>query len=632
MQQPLRRFRPAVPASPPPTDNRVSSGRLRVFGLVILLFFCLLLARMWYLQVLKGDEFRDQAMSNRLSPVRSAAPRGLIVDSKGRVLVTNGPQFTVFVSPPDLPKDKDERTDVLTRLATILRIKPEQIDRLLKRGKHGPSEPIAIAEGVDYHTLTRVAENRLHMPGVLPQVEPVRRYPEGKLAAHLLGYIGQISDKELQDNSNAELGYVGGDFIGKSGVEREYDRFLNGKPGQMQYAVDAKGRRQQLLGVVPPQAGATLELGLDVDVQKACEQALNGRHGAAVAIDPRDGHVIAMASFPTFDPNLLAHRPLLQHVYQEQIAPGLFNRATQAAGPCGSTFKIITSAAALATGAESVYTYEYCPGEMMIGKSVKHCDGVHGSVNLPAALERSCDVYYYHAGLKVGPTHLAEWAERFGLGHKSGIDLPDSGEAKGTVPSPEWKRIMAPKFHNPDTSWYPGETANMAIGQGEVQATPIQICQVAEAIANGGKVYEPHVLLKATDAGTGELLYRAKPKVLRTLPLSPEQLALIAQGMRQVVIGAGGTSHAANLEGIAVAGKSGSAERKTGKEHNPLDAWFTCYAPFDNPQIAVCVYLESGGQNLHGGVDAAPIARAMIAAYFHVPNKLAPTYGGRTSD
>lgn len=622
MQQPLRRFRPAAPAAPL-NDSQVPIGRLRVFGIGLGLFFCLLIGRMWYLQILKGDDYHEQALSNRLSPVRSPAPRGLIVDAKGRTLVTNGPQFTIFVSPPDLPKEKTEQDGVFSQLAALLGIPREKIDKILKRGKHGPSDPIAIAEGVDYHTLTRIKENQLRLPGVAARVEPVRKYPNGKLAAHLLGYIGQISDKQLQDPAVAKLGYEGGDFIGQSGVEREYDAYLNGKPGEMQYEVDARGRRQRLLGVVDAKPGATLHLGLDLDVQRAAEAALAGRKGAVVALDPRDGHVIAMASYPAFDPNLLAHRPLLRQVYQDQIEPGLFNRATQFAGPCGSTFKIITSAAALATGAESATSTEYCPGSLRIGRYTKHCDGVHGSLNLPQALERSCDVYYYRAGLKVGPEKLAEWANDFGLGAKSGIDLPDSMEAKGTVPSPAWKRIWAPKFHNPDITWHPGETANMAIGQGAVQATPVQICQLSEAIANGGTIYEPHVVLKATDSATGTVLYEAKPKVVRTVPLSPQQLALIADGMRRVVIGASGTSHAANLAGVAVAGKSGSAERKTGAEHNPLDAWFTCYAPFDHPQIAVCVYLESGGANLHGGVDAAPIARAMIAAYLHVPNKLA---------
>jgi penicillin-binding protein 2 len=628
MQQPLRRFRPAVPSAPPVPENRAPLGRLRFFALSLVVFFGLLVGRIWYLQVMKGDDFHEQALANRLSPVRTPAPRGLITDCKGRVLVTNGPQFTVFVSPSDLPKDHGEQEALFSRLADVLRIPRQQLDRILTRGKRGSSDPIAVAEGVDDHTLTRIAERHHLLPAVIARVEPVRKYPQGTLAAHLLGYIGQISDTELQNPRNARLGYQGGDFIGKSGVECQYDSYLNGRPGQLQYQVDSRGRRQTLLGELPPQSGATLRLGLDLDVQRACEQALAGKRGAAVALDPRDGHVISLASYPNFDPNLLAHRPLLRQVYESQIAPGLFDRATQFAGPPGSTFKIVTSAAALATGAETATSIETCTGGFMIGKHEKHCDGVHGSLTLPMALERSCDVYYYHAGLKAGPTALADWASHFGLGHRSGIDLPSGTETGGTIPSPAWKRIMAPKFHNPDTTWYPGETANMAIGQGEVQASPIQICQLSEAIANHGTIYAPHVVLSATDSMTGAILYQAKPTVVRTIPLKPEQLALISEGMWRVVHGSHGTSNAANLAGVDVAGKSGSAERRTGATHNPLDAWFTCFAPVEHPTIAICVYLESGGANLHGGVDAAPIARAMLAAYFHVPDRVAPVGRG----
>jgi penicillin-binding protein 2 len=444
-----------------------------------------------------------------------------------------------------------------------------------------------------------------------------------------LGYIGQVDDKEIKDEAILRQGYVGTDFIGKSGVEKHYDRYLNGKPGSMQYEVDARQQRQRLLREVDPKPGATLVLGINLDVQKACEAALAGRKGAAVALDPRDGRVLAMASFPNFDPNLLARRPLKTRVYREKIAPGLFDRATMAAQPPGSTFKIITSAAGLATREITDHTWDNCPGYIMLGRAKKRCHSSHGGVNLSRALEASCDVFYYHTALRTGPTALAEWAEKFGLGQKTGIDLPV--EMRGTVPSPAWKKIMAPKYHNPDSNWYPGDTANTAIGQGDVQATPLQMAQVAGAIASGGAIYEPHVLLKATDS-TGKLLYATAPKVSRTLGLPASDLALIAQGMRQVIVGSRGTGHAANLKGISVAGKSGSAERRGGQAHGATDAWFVCYAPYDKPTIAICVYLETSGENLHGGSDAAPVARKMMAAYFGVPDVVDGRGGGSRGD
>ncbi|MBC8103652.1 MAG: penicillin-binding protein 2 [Cytophagales bacterium] len=629
MSQPLRRFRPAVPVAPL-SDTSVPVIRLRLFALLLVALIFLLLARMWYLQILRGDEFHEKALANQMSPVRSPAPRGIIQDSKGRPLVINGTQFTIFVSPPDLPKEKQEKAAVLSRLAVLLHLRDDELAKILRRGKGGPSDPVVVAEGVDYHVLSRVSENRLHLPGVAARVEPVRRYPHGPLASHLLGYIGQISESEITDKANIKRGYVGTDFIGKSGVEKQYDPYLNGKSGEMQYEVDARQRRQRLLGELPPRPGATLTLGLDLEVQKACEAALAGRNGAAVALDPRDGHVIAMASYPAFDPNLLARRPLLQRVYDQKIAPGLFNRATMAAQPPGSTFKIITSAAGLATGEVTAHTWDNCPGFILLGRVRKRCHSSHGGVNLTRALEASCDVFYYHAALRTGPTRLADWASRFGLGQKTGIDLPV--EVRGTVPSPAWKKIMAPKFHNPDSGWYPGDTANMAIGQGDVQATPLQMAQVAAAIANGGNLYEPHVVLKATEATTGKTLYTATPKKTHSLGLRSDQVAQIARGMRQVVIGGGGTGHAADLPGIAVAGKSGSAERRGGQAHGATDAWFVCYAPYEKPTIAICVYLETNGANLHGGADAAPVARKMMAAHFKVGDSSRGVDSGSRAD
>ncbi|MES2460556.1 MAG: penicillin-binding protein 2 [Armatimonadota bacterium] len=627
MSHSLRDFRPSAPAV---TDTAAPLVRVRLYAVVIAVLIAILVARMWYLQILRGDEFREKALSNQISSVRSPAPRGIIQDSHGRPLVTNGAQFTVVVSPVDLPKKKAERAIVYRRLAMLLDQTEEDLVRVIRRANGRPSDPIVVAEGVNYHTLTRIAESHNYLPGVASRVEPVRKYPSGTLAAHLLGYIGQIDDKEIKDKDILRMGYIGTDFIGKSGIEKEYDRYLNGQPGEMQYEVDARQRRLRLLREIEPRPGATLTLALSVDVQKACESALAGRKGAAVAIDPRDGRVIAMASFPTYDPNLLARRPLLKRIYKEKIAPGLFNRATMAAQPPGSTFKIITSAAGLATGQITDHTWDNCPGYIMLGKARKRCHSSHGGVNLSRALEASCDVFYYHAALRTGPTKLAEWSERFGLGQKTGIDLPV--EIRGTVPSPAWKKIMAPKFHNPDSGWYPGDTANMSIGQGDVQATPLQMAQVAGAIASGGVIYEPHVLLNAVDAATGKLLYEAAPKITRKLDLPAPELSQIAQGMRQVVIGSRGTSHAANLKGIAVAGKSGSAERRGGQSHGATDAWFVCYAPYDKPTIAICVFLETSGENLHGGSDAAPVARKMMAAYFKVPDVVAGLSGGGRGD
>ena len=609
-------------------DAEVTALRLNLFALFTFTMFALLLARLWYLQVYKGEAFRDAADSNRLRTVRQVAPRGVIEDSKGRVLVTNGAQFTVFILPSDLPKDKAEKQLILQRLAGILSLPWDDFQILMKRRDPGAGNPIPIAEGISEHTVAEIAENRMNLPGVLTDVEPVRRYPHTKLASHLLGYIGQISETELAKSENTDAGYQAGDFIGKTGVEREYNKYLNGEAGGTRFEVDAKGRRRKAVGDDPVVAGATLRLGMDEDVQRACEEALGSRKGAAVAVDPRDGRIIALVSNPGYDPTAFARRPLSSALYKSLNDQGaMYNRATMSAMPPGSTFKIVTSAAGLATGKIDAGTGDYCPGGISLGKHFKKCHSTHGYVNLTSALEASCDVFYYHAGFRIGPTLLADWSRKFGLGAKTGIDLPS--ETGGNVPSPDGKRKIAARYHSSDTEWHQGDTANMAIGQGSLQTTPLQMALVAAAIGNGGTVYKPYVVQAAIRPGDNTPVYKATPQVLQHLPLTPSQIAQIARGMRAVIVGHRGTSHVANLNGIEVAGKSGSAEVKTA---GPTHAWFVCYAPLDKPTIAICVFLDADGKKLHGGADAAPVARKMMAAHFHVPDRVGNLGGGSLAD
>ncbi len=624
-------------ASLTPTDSPETFApvaRVRWLVAVVMVMLAGLAARLYVLQIIGGETSQDKARANSSRLIRSIAPRGIVTDCDGVPLVNNTAQFTVFVDPEELPKDPREREDVLDRLAPLVNLGENDLDELKDRtgtqntarnisakqahaSKHRAREPVAVAEGVSMHVLSAIDENEWHLPGVIKSVDPVRRYAEHKLAAHLLGYIGPVTEDDLKDEGLRKRGYKSGDFIGKDGVEKSYDELLNGEEGGTRYEVDARGRRKKtVLDEFPPTVGATLKLTLERQVQVAAENALAGRTGAAVAIDSRTGAILALASAPTFDPNVLARRPLLARTWKAindpKTAP-LLNRVISAAEPPGSTFKIVTSAAGLGSGKLSRSDSFLCRGGLSFGRTFKRCHGNHGSVSLERALAQSCDVYYYQVGRIVGPTGLADWASKFGIGKETGIDLPH--ESTGRMPTPAWKAKMAPKFGNPDTGWYPGDTANIAIGQGDIITTPLQIAQLSAAIANNGVLYKPYVVASATNINR-EVVYTAKPEIFSKLPLTQGHVTEIANGMRAVVVS--GTSKIAAIPGIAVAGKSGTAEKKSRRTGQDTTlAWFTCYAPFEKPEIAICVllYSDAHAKHLHGGADAAPIARAMIQAH-----------------
>ena len=594
----------------------LSPTRLRVFAVVIGAFIAILLSRLWYLQVLQGEELRGKVEVSRKRWYRETAPRGLIVDAKGLTLASNTAQFTVFIDPGFLPKDKAKRADILTELADVLGKTPDEIEQIMKRTRGGPSDPIPVAEGVDEHTKARIKES-LTLIGVDVYPEPLRTYPNKSTAAHVLGYIGPVSQDDLKDPDFQKRGYHAGDLLGKSGIEAFYDPYLNGTEGGIWYETDAKGRRIRELDRQEPVTGATVRLTIDLKLQQVAERALGAHKGSVVALDPRDGRVLAMASFPVYDPNLFARRPLSGDIYREQLLPGLFDRATGAMQPPGSTFKIVTAAAGLATETIGQNTTFVCPGFQQFGATIRHCHSTHGGVNIVRAMAASCDVFFYQAAFRATPEKLGEWGDKFGLGQKTGIDLPS--ERAGYMPSPARHKIRSARYGNDDDTWYPGFTWNTSIGQGDVLATPLQMALVVSAIANGGTVYAPRVVSEAV-AADKSVVYKMTPQATHHLDLSAQQISLLAQSLRAVVL-PGGTSAAAALPGIAVAGKSGSAELKgqKGKGEHSTDAWFVCYAPFEKPTIAICVYLESDtGQNLHGGKDAAPIARQVLASYFGV--------------
>jgi len=504
----------ASPAGKPKLDsgwNIQQPRRLhrRVWMVMVVLFLCFvgLFARLWFLQVVHGEDYLAQAQHNRMRKVPLPAPRGLILDRNGKVLATSKASHSVAVVPAALPSAKSEsaqRGKVLSSLAFLLDVTTKDIqDKLDDAHDRGANsyDPVRIALNVPLATIVHIEENKSRLgPAILITNDLQRNYPQGSLAAHVMGHVGLVTQDDLKRNraalqeetSTYRLGFD--DKIGKNGIERYYDNILRGVDGSALYEVDAHSRPIRRMGEVAEKPGATLQLSIDSKLQAAAEKALanSGHTGAAVAIDPRTGEVLVLASYPTYNPNVftlprkqfnLAYRELANNKKHPFI-----DRAVGSRFPPGSTFKMVTAAAALQKGVVTPNTTFDCIGGMRLGRFFG-CWGVHGNENLVGALKDSCDVYFYNAALRLGdsestgPTYLAQIARQFGLGSDTGIDLP--GESAGLIPDPAWrKRINADR---PDMAhWYPGNTLNMAIGQGDVLATPLQMANVTATVANGG--------------------------------------------------------------------------------------------------------------------------------------------------
>jgi penicillin-binding protein 2 len=452
---------------------------------------------------------------------------------------------------------------------------------------------------------------RYEHPGLLVEVEPRRSYPHGTLASHVLGYVGQINPSELK--ARAELGYRMGDHIGKQGIEKELDAELRGRDGFQQLEVDSLGRVVKVLSSIPPVPGNAVTLTLDLALQQAAEEALAGVSGAVVAIDPRDGGVLAAASSPPIDPNRFSHG-LSQEEWSglsnDPLHP-LQNRVAQAQYPPGSVFKIVTAIAALESGAITPETSYFCGGALRYGNRDFRCwkRGGHGQVALHRALVESCDVYFYQVGLKSGIEEIARVAREFGLGKPTGLEL--GSEASGLIPDDAWKRRARKE------PWYSGETLSAAIGQGYDLVTPIQAALLAATVANGGTVHRPHLLRRIVDA-SGTTVRYGGGAAGRTLRLAPATLAAVREGLWGVVNEPGGTGAAVRVPGLSIAGKTGTAqvvgmprgERRAASGADYRDhAWFVCYAPSGDGQVAIAVIVEHGG---HGGSASAPIARRLL--------------------
>lgn len=589
-------------------EKRVITGREYGMLLAIVLVASVLMARLWYLQILQGEELAARAELVRTRLLRTPPPRGLILDRNGRILATNRAQVIVSVIPDLLRRNPDRIPLVAQRLG----MPPDELRELIENPRINPFTPLAVQKGVAFQQAVDLLESQYNLPEVEVSLQAMRRYPHGKLFAHLIGYVGQISQEELkeysarQEESNDWLSmrlYDGGDFVGKNGVERAYEFHLHGKPGGEQVEVTPSGRRVRTLQEFEPTPGNRVVMSIDLRLQQKAYELLQGYKGALVALDPRTGEVLAMVSQPSFDPNLFVPRipnEVWRPLINDPRAP-LNNRAIQSAYSPGSIFKPLVALEGLKRGLIDTRSSVVCTGSYRAGARTFRCWKRHGYVDFYKSITASCDVFYYQLAQRLGPDNLAQLSRSFGLGERTGIDLPH--ERRGLVPDTQWKRETLKQ------PWFGGETLNYGIGQGYLAITPLQGAVMTMGIANRGVIYRPH-LVREIRTPDGTLLERVAPEAIHRYEASPQHWDAVIEAMARTVDG--GTGSAARIPNIRVAGKTGSAEfRKGGKTH----AWFIAFAPAENPRVALCVMAEEAGG---GGAVAAPIAGAWMRYFFEL--------------
>jgi len=664
---------------PPPTGGiDRATIRVAVLGAVILVMFIVLFSRLWFLQVLAADDYRQLAKENRVRRVQSEPPRGRIFDRNGKTLVDNRRSLAITVDRQRID-ETDEQNALLRKMTTLIvdrqclphkgereprseRLKHERRETLRGLKRHladitvSQFKPVAVAYDVPLEAVLCIEHNPENFPGVDIELLSLREYPQGDIAAQVVGYVGEITEDELKLDyfKNAQPKYGPGDIVGHAGLERYYDRVLRGRPGMTKVVVDSSGDP-----IGPPVeiqdelTGNDLKLALDARIQRLTEQALaNGAvaaagayqppEGGAVVMDPNTGGVVAMASYPSYQPAMLADGFSFEEA--DKLGLGtpnvsaddkLFNRAAQGAVPPGSTFKVVTAGAALVNDLinptdqlDCNPTFEYLD---VVFNNYTTAD--LGFVDLTRSLEISCDTYYYALGARLEERFGAsrgdeserfqKYMRRVGFGHPTGVDLPF--ETAGQVPDAEWYEDFCPIVNTRefcDQGWLPGYTVNMAIGQGSLTVSPLQMAVVFAAIANGGDVLRPHLAAQITrpnpQTGDTEVLREIEPEVVNTLGLDETSLVMMRQGLIDVVSGGGGTARSAfvgfPLDQYQVAGKTGTAQIGSVDSGNNY-AWFASYAPAAAPEYVVVVYVRGAG---HGGDTAAPIAREIYEGIFEL--------------
>lgn len=595
-----------------PLEGDKTSRNYFVLKVFLFLVFILLATKLIFLQITHGGSWQLLAEGNRIRSRDIKAPRGQIVDKDGKVLAANQPSYELEIYPADLPRKKEEREDIYAKLEPVIGISKDEIRQKIEGENFYSKESITLQENIERDKAMLYEIKLLNMPGVYIAASPIRKYDSLAGLSHFLGYVGKVSQNELDNNHKLKMN----DMVGKLGLERVYNQYLMGQDGKNQIEVDSKGRLQRNLATISPIPGDTVQLYLDSPLQAKMAQALSdgivsqGKNaGVAIAINPQNGGILGMVSYPYFDNNLLSggiNQDEYNKLIQDPNKP-LFNRVISGVYPSGSTIKPVIATAGLQEGIITDKTTINDPGVINIGQWAFPDWKNHGLVNIYKAIAESCNIFFYSLGGGWGPIKglgiekLDQYLDKFGFGKKTGVDL--SGEVTGLVPTPQWKENVKKE------PWYQGDSYHLAIGQGDFLVTPLQLINSVVTIANGGQLLKPQLVSEIKDP-YGRLVKKYDKEIVVDRVASEENINIVREGMRQTVASSTGSGRNLSDLPVPVAAKTGTAQFGSGDKTH---AWFVSFAPYDNPQIALLVLVEDGGE---GYASAEPIAKDILQYYF----------------